>query len=99
MFKNQLLISIAVFFILETAFSLREFSGSPVVGVTMLHTSSSTYPNGTVYVFQQDVRWLEQANIRWIPLFMDELEDETRAKLRKLNGVFLTGGGEPIYEE
>jgi hypothetical protein len=99
MLKPQILIYIAVSVCLESVFARRQAHKDPVVGVTMLHTSSPPFPPGTFYVFQQDVRWLEQANIRWIPLFMDEPEEATRAKLQKLNGILLTGGGEKIYEE
>ncbi len=99
MLTNQKLILIAVICVLEASLSSMAWSGNPVVGVTMLHTSAPNYPSGTVYVFQQDVEWFEQVDIRWVPLLMDESEEETRAKLQKLNGVFLTGGNEPIYEE
>ncbi len=68
------------------------------MGVVMLHTESG-YPSGSTYVLKEVLKWLEQYNIRWIPIYMNEQKEILTKKLSKINGIFLTGGEEPLFIE
>ena len=69
----------------------------PVVGVVLLHTYRSKFPRGTMFVLTALDKWLAQAGVRWIPLFMDAPEKDTNTRLAKVDGLFFTGGAEDLY--
>ena len=71
---------------------------SPVVGVVLLHTYRSKFPRGTMFVLTAVTKWLNQAGVRWVPLYMDQSEKDTNERLAKVDGIFLTGGAEDLYE-
>ncbi len=73
-------------------------NNDPVMGVVMLHTESG-YPSGSTYVLRNTLKWLEQYNIRWIPLYMNDEQSVLLEKLAAVNGIFLTGGEEPLFLE
>jgi len=70
----------------------------PVLGVVMLHTESG-YPSGSTYVLRNTLKWIEQYNIRWIPLYMNDEQSVLVEKLAGVNGIFLTGGEELLFIE
>ena len=70
---------------------------SPVVGIVLLHTYRTKFPRGTMFVLTCLSKWLAQAGIRWIPLYMDAAERDTDARLAKVDGLFFTGGAEDLY--
>jgi hypothetical protein len=76
----------------------RTFKGNPVVGAVML-SNFGDLPQNSRYINKADKLFLEQVNIRWIPLFIDDSDSETEIKMSKINGIYLTGGLEPFYEE
>lgn len=51
-----------------------------------------------MFLLKSYSKWLEQFNIRWIPMFIEESEAETEEKLSHVNGIFLTGGAEPFLK-
>jgi len=83
---------------LLTIVSARCQLDQPVLGVVMLHTESE-FPSGSTYALRNTLKWLEQYNIRWIPLYIDDEKSVLFQKLASVNGVFLTGGEEPLFVE
>jgi gamma-glutamyl-gamma-aminobutyrate hydrolase PuuD len=72
---------------------------SPVVGLLLLHSRAAKHSESNIQFVQKEYsKWLEQVNIRWIPLYMEESEEQTRLKMSKIDGVFLTGGAEPFLK-
>lgn len=69
---------------------------TPVIGILFLPISSRTRLNNH-YAFTTNMKWFEQLRLRWIPLYIDDPEPVWKEKIRKVSGVFLTGGGNPIF--
>ena len=70
---------------------------SPVVGMVFLHDESKLQPANTFYAMKSYSKWLEQFNIRWIPLSMTDSPPVTERKLQAVDGLFFTGGNEPFF--
>ena len=66
----------------------------PVVGILGNATFQPDHPITMNYIYSSYVKWLEQSGIRWIPLLIRDTDDETNAKLERLDGVLLTGGSD-----
>lgn len=73
-------------------------SDGPIIGLVLLHVKSAQYPSNYNFVVKAYSKWLEQVNIRWIPMYIDEPESETERKLQLVDGLFLTGGSEPFWK-
>lgn len=71
---------------------------SPIVGIVLLHSKSPGNAQESMFFLKSYSKWLEQFNIRWIPMFMEESEADTEEKLSQINGIFLTGGAEPFLQ-
>lgn len=68
---------------------------TPVIGILTLHTAPKfEYPENTSYMYTSYSKWIEQSEMRWIPISVYEPIDVVLDKLRKVNGVLLTGGNE-----
>ncbi len=70
---------------------------SPVVGLVMLRGAPKGLPSDSSFVVKAYVKWLEQVNIRWIPLFIEDNETDFNLKMTLIDGIFLTGGAEPLF--
>lgn len=72
-----------------------QISSTPVIGILTLHTSSKfDYPIGSTYVYSSYTKWIEESEMRWIPISVFDSVDVVARKLELVNGVLLTGGNE-----
>lgn len=69
---------------------------TPVIGILFLPINSRTRLNRH-YAYTSNMKWFEQLRLRWIPLYIDDPETVWKEKIRKVSGVYLTGGGAPIF--
>lgn len=68
---------------------------TPVIGILTLHTNPKlNYPEGTTYMYTSYAKWIEQSEMRWIPISVFEPTNMILEKLKKVNGMLLTGGNE-----
>lgn len=74
-----------------------QVSSSPVIGIVTLHTSSQHHlPKHSTYMYNSYEKFLEDNEMRWLPISMFEKPINIRAKLDLVNGVLLTGGTEKM---
>lgn len=50
------------------------------------------------YIFASYPKWIEASGMRWVPLFIQETEDQFHTKLGLVDAVLLTGGSEKVNE-
>ena len=63
----------------------------PVVGILTIRDKLDKRKS---YFFGSYAKWVESVGIRWVPLFLQETEEQLLVKLRLIDGVLLTGGVE-----
>ena len=79
----------------QLTLSMATVETTPVIGILTLHTSPKFgYPDGSTYIYTSYGKWVEQSEMRWIPISVYESSDVIADKLNKINGVLLTGGNE-----
>lgn len=89
--------TIELIFVVAWSVGRAKCTAGPILGLVLLHARSDKFPPNTNFVLKAYSKWLEQVNIRWIPMFLDEPESETQRKLALIDGLFLTGGSEPLW--
>lgn len=77
--------------------AVSQIESTPIVGILTLHTSSKLgYPENSTYFYASYAKWLEQSEMRWIPISVYDSSEIIADKLAKVNGVHLTGGNEVL---
>lgn len=75
----------------------QQILSTPVVAILTLHTSPKfEFPDGTSYMYTSYSKWVEQSEMRWIPISVDDSPEVIKKKLEKVNGALLTGGNEVL---
>lgn len=76
---------------------MQQILSTPVVAILTLHTSPKfEFPDGTSYIYTSYSKWVEQSEMRWIPVSVYDSPEVLKKKLEKVNGVLLTGGNEVL---
>ena len=63
----------------------------PVVGILTLRHKEIKENS---YFFASYTKWLESVGLRWVPLLVQETEEQLMTKLKLIDAVLLTGGNE-----
>ena len=70
-----------------------------VIGIVTLDVSKKLHLPKTNYMFTSYAKWLEQNNLEWIPITLNDSPSTLFEKLEKINGIFLTGGSQDLIDK
>ena len=70
-----------------------------VIGIVTLDVQKKLNLKKTTYMFTSYTKWLEENNLEWIPISIYDTKKSVYKKLKKINGVFLTGGTQDLIDE
>jgi gamma-glutamyl hydrolase len=71
-----------------------------VIGILSLPLEYTPYTvNGTSYISASYVKWAQSGGARVVPLLVNSTQEELAEVVPHLNGVLLTGGSAPIFED
>ena len=91
-------IKFSVFYLIFKIFIFYQNKWMPVLGIVMLKKDTDL-PLNSNFILYQDALFIEQLGYRWIPIFQDEDINITYNMMDRINGLFFTGGSDPIFKK